>query len=114
MRERVHAQELFLRRDDVGQIFGRTGEVEAARTFLGEANQFLVIHGAGGIGKTRLLLEIGETIAVSECLTDDTQRARVERQQRAAMRLRHAVPQQATLTQRANQRPATPIDITFA
>lgn len=63
MRERVHAQELFLRRDDVGEIFGRTGEVDAARTFLGEANQFLVIHGAGGIGKTRLLLEIGETIA---------------------------------------------------
>jgi hypothetical protein len=63
MRERVHAQELFLRRDDVGEIFGRTGEVDAARTFLGEANQFLVVHGAGGIGKTRLLLEIGETIA---------------------------------------------------
>lgn len=63
MRERVHAQEPFLRRDDVGDIFGRTAEVDAARTFLGESSQFLVIDGAGGIGKTRLLLEIGEAIA---------------------------------------------------
>jgi hypothetical protein len=63
MRERVHAQEPFLRRDDVGAIFGRTVEVDTARTFLGDSSQFLVIHGAGGIGKTRLLLEIGEAIA---------------------------------------------------
>jgi hypothetical protein len=63
MRERVHAQEPFLRRDDVGEIFGRADEVDAARSFLEDTAQFLVIRGAGGIGKTRLLLEIGEAIA---------------------------------------------------
>lgn len=63
MRERVHALEPFLRRNDIGEIFGRTTEVGEARKFLTGNNQFLVIHGAGGIGKTRLLLEIGEAIA---------------------------------------------------
>ncbi len=64
MRERVHAQEPFLRRTDVGEIFGRDDEVDKARTFLkSSAHQFLVIQGPGGIGKTRLLLKIGEDIA---------------------------------------------------
>lgn len=64
MRERVRAQEPFLQRIDVGEIFGRADEVDKARTFLKSSdNQFLVIQGPGGIGKTRLLLEIGEAIA---------------------------------------------------
>lgn len=63
MRERVLAQEPFLRRETLGEFFGRTREIDTARAFLDSTNLFLVIHGAGGVGKTRLLLEIGEAIA---------------------------------------------------
>jgi hypothetical protein len=57
-------QEPFLRREKLGRFCGRNDELQKIRDFLAtEEKRFLVIHGAGGIGKTRLLVEAGESIA---------------------------------------------------
>jgi hypothetical protein len=46
---------------------GRETELEQYKNFINDANKkVLVIHGAGGIGKTRFLLEGAETLALPE------------------------------------------------
>ncbi len=63
VREMLPNREPFLRRNALGTFFGRDTESRSLRSFL-ESNQlFLVIHGAGGVGKTRVALEAGERIA---------------------------------------------------
>lgn len=63
VKERLPDQEPFLRRTTLGTFVGRTAEVQAIRSFLGTDHLFLVVHGAGGVGKTRLVIEAGESIA---------------------------------------------------
>lgn len=63
LRERLPAQEPFLRRNELGSFCGRVDELKAVRDFLASSQPFLVVHGAGGMGKTRLLVEAGEAIA---------------------------------------------------
>lgn len=63
VRERLPDQEPFLRRDELGPFCGRTAEKKAIREFLASDRLFLVIHGAGGTGKTRLLVEAGDEIS---------------------------------------------------
>ena len=62
-KERLPNQEPFLRRDELGPFCGREAEIAKVREFLASSHLFLVVHGAGGMGKTRLLVEAGETIA---------------------------------------------------
>ncbi len=66
IRERLPGQEPFLRRDELGPFCGRVAEIQCVHDFLASQQHFLVVHGAGGLGKTRLLLEAGESIAVEE------------------------------------------------
>jgi hypothetical protein len=61
-REQVLAKEPFLQRASQ-ELFGRAQEITAITDFLSSGALFLVLHGGGGIGKTRLLLEAGEQIA---------------------------------------------------
>ena len=63
-RERLPAQEPFLRRDDLGPFCGRQNELTMIREFLASKELFLVVHGSGGVGKTRLLVEAGHANAV--------------------------------------------------
>jgi hypothetical protein len=63
LRERLPLDEPFLRRDDLGAFVGREPEMTIVREFLASTELFLVVHGAGGVGKTRLLVEVGERIA---------------------------------------------------
>lgn len=63
VRERLPSQEPFLRREELGPFCGRTQEKEAIREFLASETLFLVVHGAGGTGKTRLLVDAGDEIA---------------------------------------------------
>ncbi len=62
-KERLPGDEPFLRRDQLGPFCGRNDEFVKIREFLSSQALFLVVHGAGGIGKTRLLVEAGELIA---------------------------------------------------
>lgn len=62
-RERLPNQEPFLRRDELGPFCGRGAELATIRAFLASSHLFLVVHGAGGMGKSRLLIEAGEAIA---------------------------------------------------
>ncbi|HEY1816353.1 MAG TPA: hypothetical protein VGG74_28595, partial [Kofleriaceae bacterium] len=62
-KERMLEREPFLRRDELGEFVGRTTERDAVSQFLKSKALFLIIHGTGGMGKTRLLLEAGEEIA---------------------------------------------------
>jgi hypothetical protein len=59
----VLSREPFLRRDELGPFCGRTEEKTRIREFLSSDSLFLVVHGAGGTGKTRLLLEAGDEIS---------------------------------------------------
>lgn len=61
--ERLPLEEPFMVRDTLGSFFGRDKERTAIREFLASDKLFLVIHGAGGVGKTRLMLKAGEDIA---------------------------------------------------
>ncbi len=63
IRDRLPYQEPFLQRPELGGFFGRDLEVGSVRDFLASNELFLVVHGAGGMGKTRLLVEAGELIA---------------------------------------------------
>ncbi|MCU0691190.1 MAG: ATP-binding protein, partial [Polyangiaceae bacterium] len=63
VRERLPGQEPFLRRGELGPFCGRTAEKTAIREFLLSNKLFLVVHGAGGTGKTRLLVDAGGEIA---------------------------------------------------
>ena len=62
-REMLLNRERFLQRDTLGTFFGRDAEIQSLRFFLESSKLFLVIHGAGGVGKTRVALESGERIA---------------------------------------------------
>lgn len=62
-KERLLNNEPFLRRNELGTFCGRTDEKATIRRFLASDRLFLVVHGAGGTGKTRLLLEAGDEIA---------------------------------------------------
>lgn len=66
VRERAADEEPFLRRAATNTFVGRDDEVRNVRSFLGAEQRFMVVHGAGGVGKTRLLLEAGEEIAVED------------------------------------------------
>lgn len=60
VRERLPEREPFLRRDGLGEFAGREAECDSIAQFLGDDELFIVISGAGGVGKTRLLLEAGQ------------------------------------------------------
>src|SRR5229473_7513489 len=64
IRERIPTEEPFLQRAALGAFHGRENEIEQVRAFLSSSALFLLIHGAGGMGKSRLLIEAGEEIAV--------------------------------------------------
>lgn len=63
VKERLPAQEPFLRRDELGPFCGRAEEKAALRSFLASDKLFLVVHGAGGTGKTRFVVDAGDEIA---------------------------------------------------
>lgn len=63
IRERLPFEEPFLQRSALTAFFGRENEIALVRAFLSSNALFLVVHGAGGMGKTRLLVEAGEEIA---------------------------------------------------
>lgn len=63
IRECLPRDEPFLQRTTLATFFGRENEIAQVRAFLLSDKLFLVIHGAGGMGKTRLLVEAGEVIA---------------------------------------------------
>ena len=56
-RELALSQEPFLR-DRLGDFFGREPEVTATLDFLTSPERFLVLQGPGGIGRTRLLIQL--------------------------------------------------------
>jgi hypothetical protein len=62
-RERLCAEEPLLRRSGEVGFFGRELEISGLWQFLSSEHLFQVIHGPGGVGKTRLLLEAGQAIA---------------------------------------------------
>ena len=62
-RERVRQEERFLPRAWDAQFRGRDAEIAAAQEFLRSDRLFLVAHGAGGTGRTRLMMEIAELVA---------------------------------------------------
>lgn len=53
----------FLRRDKLGRFVGRATEIQKIREFLAAERLFLLVQGAGGVGKTRLAVEAGVQIA---------------------------------------------------
>jgi hypothetical protein len=63
IRESLPDEEPFLRRGRLGRFRGRDEELNRVQQFLDSNKLFLVIHGAAGVGKTRLLLESGERAA---------------------------------------------------
>ena len=62
-REQVASQEPFLKRSSPMPLVGRRDELHQVDRFMLSDSKFLVIHGAGGVGKTRLLIEAGEQVA---------------------------------------------------
>lgn len=62
-RESFAFKEPFLPRAAEAEFRGRQGELQKARDFVDSHKLFWVLHGAGGIGKTRLLLEAGARLA---------------------------------------------------
>ncbi|MBX7096834.1 MAG: hypothetical protein K1X89_03895 [Myxococcaceae bacterium] len=62
IRSRLVADEPFLQRD-LSEFVGRQEDVARVGTFAKTDRLFLVMHGPGGVGKTRLLLEAGEELS---------------------------------------------------
>jgi len=63
VRDKLPAHEPFLRRDKLNNFVGRGAEIHNIHSFLKSEKTFLIVHGAGGVGKTRLVIEAGEQIA---------------------------------------------------
>ncbi len=63
VRERFRMQSPFLQYGVDTGFFGRENELAEIHRFLSSDSIFLVVHGVGGIGKTRLLIEACEEIA---------------------------------------------------
>ncbi len=63
VRERFEQDEPFLTRDALTPFVGREQETSEIEAFLASTELFLVVHGSGGIGKSRFLLEVGERLA---------------------------------------------------
>lgn len=63
VKEMLPLQEPFLQRDALGPFAGRDAEDQKIRSFLASKHLFLVVHGAGGVGKTRVVVEAGERVA---------------------------------------------------
>jgi hypothetical protein len=63
VRERMPTREPFLVRAALGAFCGRDAELAEIGQFLNSDKLFFVIEGAGGLGKTRLLLEAGQAAA---------------------------------------------------
>lgn len=61
--EMLPLQEPFLQRDALGPFVGRDAEGQKIRSFLASNHLFLVVYGAGGVGKTRFVVEAGEQVA---------------------------------------------------
>lgn len=59
VRERFADEEPFLPRAAENAFIGRHDELRTINEFLNGPKPFLLVHGSGGIGKTRLLLEVG-------------------------------------------------------
>ncbi len=53
-------REPFLKREAFGRFVGREAEFNKVHSFLKSEHRFLVVYGAGGVGKTRFVLEVGE------------------------------------------------------
>lgn len=62
-KEMLPTNEPFLRRSTLGTFVGREPEIRKIFAFLDATQQVLVVHGPGGIGKTRMVIEAGERIA---------------------------------------------------
>ena len=56
-------EEPFLRRKQLCGFVGRGDESQQLRNFLQAEHLFLVVHGAGGVGKTRFIVEASALIA---------------------------------------------------
>lgn len=63
VKEMLPKQEPFLQRDALGRFVGRTAEEQRIRSFLTSKHLFLLVHGAGGVGKTRVVVETATRIA---------------------------------------------------
>lgn len=62
VRERLPDDEPFLRRSALAPFTGRTEELRIARDFLQSTELFMVVHGPGGVGKSRFLVEFGDSL----------------------------------------------------
>jgi hypothetical protein len=56
---RMIDEEIFARRHDLLTLRGRSGVLQECADFVQSDRRFLLLHGPGGVGKTRLLLEAG-------------------------------------------------------
>jgi hypothetical protein len=63
VRDMLPSREPFLERSALGRFVGREDEERKIRSFLDSNHLFLLVHGAGGIGKTRAAVEVGQRIA---------------------------------------------------
>jgi hypothetical protein len=62
VRERFEDDAPFVRRDALTPYVGRAQQQVDVDAFLTSHELFLVVHGPGGIGKSRFLLEVGERL----------------------------------------------------
>jgi hypothetical protein len=60
LRERLIAEQPFRVHASPLALHGRDQELARVQAFLGSNDLFLVVHGAGGIGKSRILAEAGD------------------------------------------------------
>lgn len=63
IRDQLPKEEIYLQRKELGGFFGRDRELKEVRDFLDSDATFLVVHGSGGVGKTRLVVQAGEDVA---------------------------------------------------
>ena len=61
--ERIRKQDPFAPLPDLSTFVGRQDIIEGIRNFLQGDMLFLAVHGSGGVGKSRLLVEAGQILA---------------------------------------------------